>query len=243
MERILVVDDAPEVLVLVRSALSGNSIDFQYAPSIQTAKELLLESVFGLFIFDLHLPDGDSHVLITFVRALLQYRDTPILVLSSSSEPECKVSVLNLGADDYLCKPFNILELRARVDRMLTRVRSLSEGEMITGPHGLRLDSSKNVVFTDFSSSGIPFSNTEFRLLATMARRSGVHFSRQQLLDIVWGHSVAVNDRTIDTHICTIRKKLGPLGALIRAVPGVGYCVQTDLPPEQLNLTADRFVS
>jgi DNA-binding response OmpR family regulator len=239
MDHILVVDDSPEVLVLVRAALSSGSIDCQFAASVQAGKALLLESIFSLFIFDLHLPDGDSHALISFVRSLLHYRDTPILILSSSSEPECKVSVFNLGADDYLCKPFNILELRARVDRMLARVRSFSEGEAITGAHGLRLDSSKNLVFTDFRPEGISLSNTEFRLLATMARRSGVHFSRQQLLDIVWGHSIAVNDRTIDTHIYTIRKKLGPLGALIRSVPGVGYCVQSDLSPQQLKFVKE----
>lgn len=239
MDRVLVVDDSPEVCVLVRAALSGISADFQFAASIQIAKQLLLESVFAIFIFDLHLPDGDSHVLISFARSLIHYRDTPILILSSSAEPEAKVSALNLGADDYLCKPFNKLELRARVERMLARVRSLRDGQTITGPYGLRLDSAKNAVFTDLAPNGISLSNTEFRLLATLVRRSGVHFSRQQLLDLVWGHAIAVNDRTIDTHIYTIRKKLGPLGALIRSVPGVGYCVQDDLPPEQLKLVKE----
>jgi DNA-binding response OmpR family regulator len=206
---------------------------------LQDAKQILLDSVFALFIFDLHLPDGDSHVLISFVRSLVHYRDTPILVLSSSTEPEFKVSALNLGADDFLCKPFNLLELRARVDRMLTRVRTFRDGQVIAGPFGLRLDSMNNTVFTDLAPGGITLSNTEFRLLATMVRRRGVHFSRQQLLDIVWGQSIAVNDRTIDTHIYTIRKKLGPLGALIRSVPGVGYCVQAELPPEQLKLVKE----
>lgn len=239
MDQILIVDDSLEVCVLVRAALSGISADLHFAGSVQEAKQTLMESVFALFVFDLHLPDGDSHTLISFVRALLHYRDTPILILSSSAEPECKVSALNLGADDYLCKPFNMLELRARVDRMLARVRTFREDRAIVGPCGMRLDATKNMVFTDGSPSGISLSNTEFRLLATMVRRSGVHFSRQQLLDIVWGHSIAVNDRTIDTHIYTIRKKLGPLGALVRSVPGVGYCVRGDLPPEQLKLVKE----
>ncbi len=239
MDKVLIVDDSPEVCVLVRAALSGLSADLHFAASVQGAKQVLMESVFALFIFDLHLPDGDSHILISFVRTLPHYRDTPILILSSSAEPECKVSALNLGADDYLCKPFNMLELRARVDRMLARVRAIREDRAITGPCGLRLDATKNTVFTDGAPAGISLSNTEFRLLATMVRRSGVHFSRQQLLDIVWGHSIAVNDRTIDTHIYTIRKKLGSLGALIRSVPGVGYCVQADLPHEQLKLVKE----
>lgn len=239
MDHVLVVDDSPEVCVLVRAALSGITADLQFAASIEVAKQLLLETVFALFIFDLHLPDGDSLVLISFARSLVHYRDTPILILSSSSEPEAKVSALNLGADDYLCKPFNMLELRARVDRMFARVRSLRDDEMIMGPQGLKLDSTKNTIFTDLAPNGIPLSNTEFRLLATMVRRSGVHFSRQQLLDLVWGQSIAVNDRTIDTHIYTIRKKLGPLGALIRSVPGVGYCVQAELPPKQLKLVKE----
>jgi DNA-binding response OmpR family regulator len=233
MDRVLLVDDSPEVYVLVRAALSGNAIDFQFAASVNSAKAHILESSFTLFIFDLHLPDGDSHVLISFVRSLLQYRDVPILILSSSSEPECKVSALNLGADDYLCKPFNILEFRARVNRMLTRARSAREGETLIGPHGLRLDPSKNMVYSPLHSEGISLSNTEFRLLSTMVRRSGAHFARGQLLDLVWGHNIAVNDRTIDTHIYTIRKKLGPLGGLIRSIPGVGYCVDENLKTEQ----------
>lgn len=233
------VDDSPEVFVLVRAALSGSSIDFRLATSLRVAKSLLLESDFALFIFDLHLPDGDSHSLVSFVRSLIQYRDTPILILSSSSGPEFKVSALNLGADDYLCKPFNIPELRARVNRMLIRARSAHDGETLSGPNGIRLDPAKNLVFTHLAPAGISFSNTEFRLLATMVRRSGAHFTRQQLLDLVWGHSIAVNDRTIDTHIYTMRKKLGLLGALIRSVPGVGYCVLDSVPPALLSVVKE----
>lgn len=223
MLRLLVVEDSSEMAMLIRAALALLSVEIILVGTVAAAKQLIDQRVFSLFIFDLRLPDGDGFSLVSYVRSLGGYRDTPIMMLSAASDLECKVSALRLGADDYLCKPFQPLELRARVERMLNRSRVTQDSGVVHGPCGMTLDPSKNLVQMKGGEVALSLSNTEFRLLATLARRPDVHFSRQQLLDLVWGAGVAVTDRTIDTHIYTIRKKLGEFGRLIKSVPGVGY--------------------
>lgn len=225
MLRLLVVEDSSETGMLIRAALVCLSAEVLLVGTVAAAKELIEQRLFSLFIFDLRLPDGDGLSLVSYVRGLGGYTDTPIMMLSAASDVECKVSALRLGADDFLCKPFQPLELRARIERMLSRSRVVEEAGVVHGPCGMTLDPSRNVVRLKGSEAQLSLSNTEFRLLATLSRRPDVHFSRQQLLDLVWGTGVAVTDRTIDSHIYTIRKKLGDYGRLIKSVPGVGYTI------------------
>lgn len=227
MRRILVVEDSVEMGMLIRAALALLSVEIDLVETIAAAKELVDQHTFSLFIFDLRLPDGDSLSLVSYVRSLTGFRDTPIMMLSASTDLECKVSALRLGADDYLCKPFQPLELRARIERMLDRGSKAETTGTIQGPGGMVLDPSRNVVQLEGGKLTLVLSNKEFRLLMTLARRPETHFSRQQLLDLVWGSGVAVTDRTIDTHIYAIRKKLGEFGHLIKSVPGVGYTMSS----------------
>jgi DNA-binding response OmpR family regulator len=224
MTKILVVEDSAEIAVFVRLALVGLSIEIDFADTIAKAKKCIDSQKYALFLLDLRLPDGDGHSLISYVRSLEEYQSAPILMLSTASDLECKVTALKLGADDYLCKPFQPLELCARVQRMLSRSMNLTGAGLIKAPNGISLDAERNQVRLP-SNVIVNLSNTEFRLLAALSRRPGVHFSRHQLLDTVWGSGVAVSDRTIDSHIYAIRRKLGDFGRLIISVPGVGYAM------------------
>lgn len=223
----LVVDDSPEICDMVTEVLKALPVQVVCAASVKEANEKLHSEDFSQFIIDLHLPDGDGYSLVNEIRSRESSRMAPITILSASTDIPSKVSAFSLGADDYVVKPFNLLELRARVEAKLKRVASEKEAKENLQIGGLRLDAAKQQVFVTATNQLIRLSPTEFRILAIMAKRQEVIFSRQQILDQVWGDDVYVNDRTVDTHIYTLRKKLGSYGALIRSVPGEGYCFDT----------------
>jgi DNA-binding response OmpR family regulator len=223
MVKILVVDDSVEVLSVVSAALVGLKIQVVPAASATEANHLIQESKFDLILLDLGLPDGDGLVILNQIRSNQKIAKTPVIIISANIELSSKLSAFSIGADDYVTKPFNVLELRARVEAKLRRFAEAKEAQETFQAGPLTLDSNKQQVFVIESQQLVHLSPTEFRLLALMARRPGVIFSREKFLDQIWGQEISVTDRTVDTHIYSLRKKLGSLGNLIRSVQGEGY--------------------
>ncbi len=223
MSAILVVDDEPAIRESLAFALKRDGFAIAEAASLREAQQRLEGA--DLVILDLVLPDGNG---LDFLRALRAKSDVPVIVLTSRDEETDRVVGLEMGADDYVLKPFSPREVAARVRAVLRRAGGKSaqpdEEKALRGPGGLVVDprTRKAAVGT----RDLALSRTEFNLLAAFLRSPGRVFERSQLLDTVWGSDVVVGDRTVDVHVKALRRKIEEAGGdprILETVRGVGY--------------------
>lgn len=231
MARLVLVEDERELARLVRDMLEeeGHDVEVYHDGSLALARLTGSDqSEPDLIILDLMLPGVDG---LEICRRVRQQRVTPILMLTARSTELDKVLGLELGADDYLTKPFSQRELQARVSAILRRVEMMrarsrtdeEEGKPIVLDR-LRVDPFRHEVIADGTS--VTLTAKEFDLLRILAGNPGRVFSRDYLLDRVWGDDYEGADRTVDTHILRLRKKLGGPGSVADAIVtlwGVGY--------------------
>jgi two-component system phosphate regulon response regulator PhoB len=172
-------------------------------------------------VLDLMLPDVSGTEICRQVRADAELAHLPIIMLTAKSEEVDRVVGLELGADDYVTKPFSPRELTLRVRAVLRRRHPSSPGSRILTHGALQLDPERHRCFLE--GEEVELTAKEFDLLHTLMQRPGRVMSREQLLDQVWGSDVAVTTRTVDTHLKRLREKIGSAGQLIETVRGVGY--------------------
>ncbi len=222
MATILIVEDEHELAALIRRQLEGEGYQALTAHDGPTALMLAAQSPPDLVILDWMLPGLDG---LTVCRRLRERSIVPILMLTARAEEADRVVGLEVGADDYLTKPFSLRELMARVRAILRRVeleRGTDDQEIRPMALGrLALDPLARRVEVD--GAQIDLTVKEYELLLLLARNPGRSFSRSYLLDHVWGSNYEGGDRTVDTHIVRLRRKLGPVGDQISTVWGVGY--------------------
>lgn len=218
MKSILCVEDNAEIQILVQAALDQHQVT--PATQIAEARDLLAQQTFDLVILDVELPDGDG------LKFLAELGDnttkTPVFMLTGKSETANKVIAFSLGAEDFVAKPFDVLELRARVNAKLKRLERSHDERSLLKIKDLSIDVAKQRVFLNGSTS-IALTSLEFRLLMTLAKAPDRVFSREQLLDKVWGSDVSITDRTVDTHIGHLRKKIAASKVKIETVVNEGY--------------------
>ena len=219
--RILVVDDEPDLLELVRVNLSQAGYTVDLASDGSEALRLLESSKPDLVILDLMLPDVSGTEICRQIRANPDLARLPVLMLTALSQEVDRVVGFELGADDYVTKPFSPRELVLRVKALLRRQGQSDPTGQLLKHDNLTLDADRRRCLVGEES--IELTAKEFDLLATFMKRPGLVFSRERLLDVVWGSDVAVTLRTIDTHVKRLREKLGIAGEMIDTVRGVGY--------------------
>jgi two-component system alkaline phosphatase synthesis response regulator PhoP len=221
-ESIFVLDDEPDILELVTLNLVRGGFKPRGFKRALDLLRALRETRPDLFILDLMLPDGDGLELCRKLKRDEPTRRVPVILLTARRDETDKVLGLELGADDYVTKPFSPKELVARVKAVLRRGREVEAGDVIAIGAGIELDLERREL-KDAAGAVIELTKTEFDILAFLARQKGRVFPRAQLINGVWGDSVYVSDRNIDVHVRHLREKLGPAGDLIRNVRGVGY--------------------
>ena len=224
---VLLVEDAPEVRILVQASLH-ESCDLVVTTTVAEALQIIKQKAFDLFLIDIGLPDGDGFSLCTELSQQTKSKGIPVFFLTGKTETEDKVRGFSLGADDYIVKPFDPAELRARV---CAKLKKSSErymaGEVIEkGPFRLDLSSYKAKVIHNGAPKDLELSPHEFRLLLYFIRHEGHVLTRHQLLDSVWGTDVSVTDRTVDTHVCKLRKKIPLKKNTIQSIFREGYRFQ-----------------
>lgn len=224
MSRILVVDDAEECFKLVANTL-GPSTETIWAKNVNEALNLVEKKTFDLILLDVMLPDGDGYHLCSMVRANDRTRTIPIIFLTAKESVNDKVLGFSLGADDFLVKPFEPLEFRARIAaKIRKRQREQVEAEILDfGDVLINMRAQKAFVVEEGKKRDINLTPMEFKLLSCLAQNQDKLFSRNQLLDTLWGTDVNVYDRSVDTHISKIRKKLGTKSFVIQSVHRSGY--------------------
>jgi two-component system catabolic regulation response regulator CreB len=224
--RILVVEDEPAIAESVAYALGRDGFVVTLAATAGDAA-VLAEGV-DLIVLDLMLPDGSGFDLIGKWR---KTRKTPIIVLSSRDGEADRVAALETGADDYVTKPFSPREVVARVRAVLRRSQTELAGAVaVAGAFPLSVDAATRRALA--LGSNLELTRVEFDVLACLLENPGRVYSRADLITRVWGDGFAITDRTIDSHVKALRKKVAEAGAepgLIETVRGVGYRV-TDAP-------------
>lgn len=221
--RILIVDDEPSITEFVSYAMQKEGYETDVASDGETALKMLEEKHYDLFVLDIMLPGIDGYDLCRRIRAKM---DTPILFLSARDSELNKVVGLELGADDYLAKPFGVRELMARTRALLRRSQpndSLSSASEICAG-GITLDEDAHTA--NGNKGPIDLTPREFELLACLMRNAGKVVSREDLLHDAWGWEFITETKTVDTHIKRLRDKIEAAGydpKLVETVRRYGY--------------------
>lgn len=225
MYHILVVDDEENIRKLIRKYAEFEGFDVSEAKNGMQAVLNCRTTRYDLIIMDIMMPELDG---LSASREIRRHCDTPILILSARGEEYDRISGFELGADDYVVKPFSPKELMLRVHAILKRFQRQSEGRDrsdVFQYEGLRVDFTARIVTID--EERIEMSPKEYELFFYICRNRNIALTRERLITEVWGYDFYGDDRTLDTHIKLLRKRLGDYQKLIVTLRGVGYRFET----------------
>lgn len=214
MKKILIVDDEDQIRNILRMYLVREGYEISEAEDGEKGLKLFYEKPFDLVILDVMLPKKDGW---SILREIKKYTETPVIMLTARDDSEDEVFGFEMGADDYITKPFNNKVLLARVKSLLKKSNNSVESIIEIGDLVIN-DTSHSV--TD-SKGEIELAPKEYDLLVYLVKNNKIALSREKLLNEVWGYDFLGDDRTIDTHIKNLRKKIGK-GA-IKTIRGIGY--------------------
>jgi DNA-binding response OmpR family regulator len=220
---VLVVEDEPVIAEAVAVRLAAEGFDVEEVHDGDSAVERAAAWQPDVVVLDVMLPGLDGYEVCRRVQA---ERPLPVLMLTARDDETDILVGLGIGADDYLTKPFSMRELVARIRVLLRRVErasSLAESSQVLEVHGIRVDLARRRVWSD--GTEVHLTPTEFDLLACLAARPGAVLTRDELLSEVWGWAEPSGTRTVDSHMRSLRRKLG--AGQFRTVHGVGYALET----------------
>ncbi|WP_281982535.1 phosphate regulon transcriptional regulator PhoB [Thalassorhabdomicrobium marinisediminis] len=220
-EQILVVEDEPSQLAVLTYNLRKAGYQVHSAADGEEADLMLLEQTPDLVLLDWMMPGVSGYELARRIRARPQTQDVPIIMLTARAEENDIVRGLDVGAHDYMTKPYSVAELLARVRAALRR-NGVGGGETIQVA-GIEMNTGTHRVHV--AGQEVALGPLEFKLLRTLMERPDRVFEREQLLDRVWGRDLYVESRTVDVHISRLRKSLGPEASRLRTVRGKGYAI------------------
>lgn len=220
-EHVLIVDDDEDVLELVRYNLNRNGYHVETATSEECALSNTKTKLPDLIILDLMLPGIDGLEVCKKLKSDVKTEDIPIIMLTVRTEETDIVTGLELGADDYITKPFSLKVLVARVRRLLHRAISQDLARPLMRINDLTIDPGRREVLVKRMPVHLTF--TEFNILYALAKRRGLVFTRYQIINAIHGDDYFVTNRAMDVQIVSLRRKLDPCSSYIETVRGVGY--------------------
>lgn len=218
MTKIFCVEDDKSIRDLIVYALSNEGFEVKGFEDFKSMKKGLEGDTPDLFLLDIMLPGEDGLFILDWLRHN-SYKDLPVVMLTAKDHEIDKVKGLDLGADDYITKPFSILELCARVRAILRRVSQ--DDSTIIEANGIRIDKISRRVYVD--DKEIELTYKEFELLAYLVQNKGIVLSRDKIMAEIWGFDFEGESRTVDVHIAFLRQKLGKKGQYIKTIRNVGY--------------------
>ena len=217
MTELLLVEDDRAIVENLREFLAGEGFCVTPASGQKEALDLLEERHFDIVLLDISLSDGNGFAVCAYVK---KNTDTPVIFLTASGDECSVVTGLDMGADDYLSKPFGVMELISRVKALLRR-SGKGRAERCLTIGCVLLDDERHVV--SVNNRPCELTHKEYELLKMLMLRAGIVTGRTEILDQVWGTDFQGESRTLDMHIKTLRQKLGEAGKMIRTVRNVGY--------------------
>lgn len=216
---IFYVEDDNSIREIVLYTLHSMGFEAQGFADGQSFLKALESHKPSLIMLDVMLPDYDGVELLKLIKRQAKTSDLPVIMATARGAEIEKIQALDLGADDYLAKPFSMMEMVARVKAVLRRYKKEEPKNLVAGT--LTLDEGSHVVKD--GERVIELTYKEYELLALLLKHQGRVYSREQILDLIWGHDYDGENRTVDVHIRTLRSKLGESANLIKTVRGVGY--------------------
>ena len=221
---VLLVEDEPAQRTVLAYNLEAEGFDVTQADNGEDAMMLVDEEAPDIIILDWMMPKVSGIEVCRRLKMRADTRGIPIIMLSARAEEVDRIRGLETGADDYVIKPYSVLELMARARAQLRRVRPSTAG-VVLEHEDIRLDPETHRVYR--AEKVLKLGPTEFKLLVTLMERPGRVFSREQLLDLVWGRDIYVDTRTVDVHVGRLRKSLMQFGGEdpVRTVRGAGYAL------------------
>jgi two-component system phosphate regulon response regulator PhoB len=223
MESILIIEDEIDIANLVRFNFERNGYSVDIAHDGREGLEKILKNQPDLVILDLMLPEIDGYKILKKMQRDTRSHSIPVIMLTAKSQIDDRLKGLELGADDYITKPFSPKELILRAQAILKRNRVTPVAEdFLLGP--FRFD--KNALAFFIHDQPLSLSLIEFKLFLFLCQRAGQSQDRNNLLKVVWGYSDEIHSRTLDTHMKRLRKKLGKEGSFIETIRGIGYRVR-----------------
>ncbi len=223
MALIYIVEDDKNIREIETYAMknSGHKVmDFEYAKEFYKQLEVKIPD---LVVLDILLPDEDGLSILKQLRQMPKTKNLPIIMVTAKASEIDKVKGLDIGADDYMTKPFGVMELISRVKALLRRTESVEDDKFLSaGP--IFLDTEKHAVYVDEELCELTYK--EYELLRILLLNKGIVTSREIIMDRVWGTDFEGESRTLDMHIKTLRQKLKEAGTIIKTVRNVGYIVE-----------------
>lgn len=221
-QKILIIEDEPDIRKTLEYNITREGYEVISASSLSEGRQKLESDSFTLLLLDLMLPDGSGLDLFRELKQDKSLSSMPVIILTAKDDEVDKVVGFELGADDYVTKPFSVRELILRVKAVLKRGERKSDNVEVQRQFGeLKIDVDSHEVFVN--DDRVSLTALEFKLLRQLVDRRGRVQSRDQLLSDVWGYSSDVTTRTVDTHIKRLREKLGDMGKYVQTIRGVGY--------------------
>ena len=218
---IAIVDDEPDIIELVSLNLVKAGYKVKSFENAGSLFQFLKTGIPDLFILDLMLPDADGFEICKYLRKNEKFSSIPVIMLTARSEEMDKIIGFEIGADDYITKPFSPRELTARVKAVMRRDDKVIKTQVIKIGDNIEIDLQKYEVYLD--TKKIDLTSTEFKILKLLSDRKGWVYSREQILDHLGSQDKGVMDRTVDVHIKNLREKLGDSGKIIKNIRGIGY--------------------
>lgn len=219
---IAIVDDEPDIVELISIHLKKAGYKTAEFENGSDFFKYLKSNKIDLVVLDLMLPDSDGFEICKYLKSELDYSNIPVIMLTARSDETEKILGLELGADDYVTKPFSPRELMARIKAVLRRNnKPIVENSIIYIGEGLEIDLNKYEVTIE--NNKIELTSSEFKILNLISTKKGWVYSREQILDYLGVSDKGVLDRTVDVHIKNLREKLGNYGQYIKNIRGVGY--------------------
>ena len=218
---VLIIDDEKDLIELVRYNLNKEGFDVLGAGDGESGLSLAVRKKPDVVIIDLMLPGIDGLEVCRTLRSRAETSNIPIIMLTAKASESDRIVGLELGADDYITKPFSPREVAARVKALLRRIQGFQKITSVIRHGRLSIDLNSHEVRCD--DKGVELTATEYRLLHFMASHPGHVFSRNSIIENVLGRDVTVLDRTIDVHVMALRRKLGKCSEWIETIRGFGY--------------------
>ncbi|MDR1157390.1 MAG: response regulator transcription factor [Oscillospiraceae bacterium] len=226
MQPIYIVEDDDNLRELLCYALENAGFAAEGFPRAEEFYLRLKKGAPRLVLLDIMLPGEDGLSILAALRRLEATKDLPVILLTAKGAEYDRIKGLDLGADDYVTKPFSVMELVARVRAVLRRAPAGAErGDIVTGG-ALTLSAERHTVLAD--GEAVALTNKEFALLECLLRNAGLVLTRDMLMERVWGFDFEGESRTVDMHIRSLRQKLGKAGEAIKTVRGMGYKLEGD---------------
>ena len=220
MPTVYCVEDDASIRELVLYALSAGGFDAHGFEDGASMREAMQRQTPDLLLLDIMLPDEDGLTILSGLRAGARTRKLPVILLTAKGSEYDKVKGLDAGADDYVTKPFGVMELLSRVRAVLRRA-GVEERPACLELGVVRADTAAHTVLSD--GQEVTLTHKEYELLLALMQNAGRVLSREQLMQRVWGSDFEGESRTVDVHVKTLRQKLGAGGAQIKTVRGAGY--------------------